>query len=163
MATVPITLSKHVLLLLYCRVDVKGLFELGKRYPWPRPQRCPRCEGMRLWGHGYAARYFEGFMEPLWVKRYRCPECQAVHTYRPDQYFERYRYSVVDVVMSLLNKIIHGRWLRCVNRQSQLPWYRSAWAWCSRGQAIARLTVEHLWQYVSEKIPGSNQYEQLRL
>lgn len=150
-------------MLLYCRVDVKGLFEMGKRYPWPKPQRCPQCEGRRLWGHGYSARYFESFMEPLWVKRYRCPDCHAVHTCRPEQYFERYRHPVVDVVMSLLNKIICGRWLRCINRQSQLWWYRAAWAWSSRRQAIATLTVEHVRKYVAGQIPRSFQCEPLRM
>jgi|SRR5208337_1491835 len=154
---------KDALLLLYCRIDVKRLRDLGKGYPWPKPQRCPTCEGLRLWGHGYSARYFEGFMEPLWVKRYRCPDCHAVHTCRPEQYFERYRYPVVDVLMSLLNKIMRGRWLRCINRQNQLSWYRSAWAWCSLHQAIATLTVEHLRQYVAGRIPRSFQCAPLRM
>ncbi len=164
MATNPLAvLPKEGLLLLYFGVDVKVLFQLGKRYPWARPWRCPRCQGLRLWGHGYAARYFGEYLEPLWVKRYRCPDCEAVHTCRPDEYFERYRYPIVTVVMSLVNKILHGRWLRCINRQSQLPWYRTVWGWCSRRQAIAGLTAEHLRQYVSEKVSASKQSQLLRL
>ena len=157
---------KNDLLLLYCAVDVKSLYAsgaLGKGYPWPKPRQCPRCKGLRLWGHGYAERYFEGFREPLWVKRYRCPDCRAVHTCRPDGYFERYRYRVVTVMMSLLNKIIHGKWLRCISRQNQLPWYRAAWSWCSRLQSIATLSLEHLQQYVGGRLWGSKQSEQLRL
>jgi hypothetical protein len=154
---------KEDLLLLYSMADVKAIFERGKRYPWPRPQHCPKCKGQRLWGHGYAARYFEGFMEPLWVKRYRCPDCQGVHTYRPSQYFERYRHTVAVVIVSVLNKIMHDRWVRCISRQNQLWWYRSVWAWCSRQQAVAKLEVEHLRQYVSERVSGSIQREPLRM
>ncbi len=47
------------------------------------PLRCPRCGSARLWGHGFAARYFEGFGKCLWVKRFRCSDCFAVHTCRP--------------------------------------------------------------------------------
>lgn len=159
MTTAPVALPRDSLLLLYCPVDVKSLYDHGRRYPWPKPRQCPKCEGIRLWGHGYAERYFEGFREPLWVKRYRCPECRAVHTCRPDGYFERYRYPVVVVVMSLLNKIIHGRWLRCISRQNQLPWYRAAWSWCSQHQNIETLCIEHLQQYIF----GSRKCAPLRL
>jgi hypothetical protein len=86
-----------------------------------------------------------------------------VHTCRPDGYFERYRYPVIDVVLSLLNKIIHGRWLRCISRQSQLPWYRAAWSWCSQHQNIGILSLEHLQQYVAGRVSGSLQCDPLRL
>lgn len=42
-------------------VELKQIFELGRSYPWPRPECCPRCSSWRVWGHGYAARYFDGF------------------------------------------------------------------------------------------------------
>lgn len=150
-------------MLLYCAVDVKALFQMGKGYPWIRPTRCPKCAGVRLWGHGFSPRYFEGLKEPLWIKRYRCPDCEAVHTCRPDQYFERYRYPIGAVVMGLMNKIIHGRWVRCLSRQNQLPWYRAAWAWCSGSRNIGPLTPEHLRQYIAGRTPGTMQSEPLRL
>jgi len=159
----PVTLPQDNLLLLHLPVDVKILYELKKMYPWPKPRRCPKCEGFRLWGHGYSPRYFEGFVEPLWVKRYRCPECGAVHTCRPSGYFERYRYPVVDVLMSLLHKVITGRWLCGINRQSQLGWYRSMWAWCSQREALAAFSLEHLRQYITQRVPGSMQCDPLRL
>lgn len=164
MATEPLAvLPKEALLLLYCAVDVKALFEMGKRYPWLRPPRCPKCAGGRLWSHGFSPRYFEGINEPLWIKRYRCPDCEAVHTCRPDQYFKRYRFPVVSVVMSLMNKIIHGRWVRCISRQNQLSWYRAAWAWCSANRNIGPLTLKHLRQYIADRALGTTQNEPLRL
>jgi len=31
---------------------VKTLARVGRDYPWRRPERCPRCGGVRVWGHG---------------------------------------------------------------------------------------------------------------
>lgn len=162
MATAPDALPKEGLLLLYCEVDVKALFDQGKAYVWPRPGICPRCSCVRLWGHGYAERYFEGFDEPLWVKRYRCPDCRAVHTCRPHLFMARQRYSVVAVLMSLLQKILQGRWLKCISHQAQLWWYRSVQRWCSQKQIVIVLTVSHLRQYLAGCF-ASDQSAPLRL
>ncbi len=66
---------KGNLLILHYAVDVKRPVEEGKDYPWPKPHRCPSCQGVQLWGHGYVFRYFEGFSCGLWMKRFRCPDC----------------------------------------------------------------------------------------
>lgn len=115
---------KGYLLILHFAVDVKRLVEEGKDYPWPRPHRCPRCQGSRLWGHGYVFRYFEGISEGLWMKRFRCPDCKAVHTCRIQEFYRGFHYSRLSILLSLLSKIIHGRWLRCLSRQVQQYWYR---------------------------------------
>jgi hypothetical protein len=44
----------------------------------------PSMRGPRLWGHGHVPRYLDALVEPVWVKRWRCPVCRAVHTLRPD-------------------------------------------------------------------------------
>jgi len=64
---------------------------MGKDYPWERPSCCPRCGHYRLWGHGYALRYFRGFSSCLFLKCYRCPSCHCVLTLRPDSHFSRIR------------------------------------------------------------------------
>lgn len=163
MAQFLITLPKDILLILHFAVDVKSLYEQGKRYPWEPPDRCPRCKGIRLWGHGYVPRYFEGFSEPLWVKRFRCPDCTAVHTCRPDSFFDRYRYPVIAVLASLLEKIVHGRWLRWIRRQNQLWWYRSVTKWLSKQRTVKVLSVGHLKKYLAERMPCSGQCATLRL
>jgi hypothetical protein len=109
---------------LHVAVDVKRLLELGKDYPWPRPTRCLSCSSGRVWGHGYVHRYFEEFVEPLWVKRFRCPECSAVYTLRPDLFFRGFRYSLVTIALSLVKKITEGRFLSCLCRQIQQYWYK---------------------------------------
>ncbi len=115
---------KGSLLILHFAVDVKRLVDEGKDYPWLRPDRCPSCRGVRLWGHGYVFRYFEGFSCGLWMKRFRCPDCGAVHSARPQGFDQGFHYSSLSILLSLLSKIIHGRWLRCLARQAQQYWYR---------------------------------------
>ena len=110
-------------MVLHVAVDVKHLFELGKTYPWPRPPRCLSCGSVRLWGHGYVRRYFEGFVYPLWVKRFRCPDCSCVYTLRPDLFYPRFRYSLVTILASIVARLTEHRWLSCLPRQNQQYWY----------------------------------------
>lgn len=116
--------TKSKTLILHFAVDVKRLVEEGKDYCWPRPERCPRCEGRRLWGHGYVRRYFEGWIEGIWIKRYRCPDCGAVHTLRPERFYKGFYYSILTILLSLLNRIVHSRYLKCLSRQVQQYWWR---------------------------------------
>lgn len=149
MATAPITLPEDDLLLLYCRVNVKTLEEFGKAYPWERQETCPGCGSRRLWGHGYAARYFAGFVQPLWVKRYLCADCGGVHTCLPMGYWGRYQHAVTVVATSLMNKILHGRWLRCLSRQLQQYWYGLLRRGASRERTVCRPTMEQLQEFLS--------------
>ena len=116
--------TKSKTLILHFAVDVKRLVEEGKDYCWPRPERCPRCEGRRLWGHGYVRRYFEGWIEGIWIKRYRCPDCRAVHTLRPERFYRGFHYSVLTILLSVLTKVAEGRFLKCLSRQVQQYWYK---------------------------------------
>lgn len=118
--------QKSYPLILHFEVDVKRLVEEGKDYPWPRQKICPnpKCHSRRLWGHGYVLRYFEGFTHGLWIKRYRCPDCKAVHTCRIQQFYKGFHYSIFSIVFSLVNRIIDGRWLKCLSRQVQQYWYK---------------------------------------
>ena len=105
-------------------VDVKSLGELGTKYPWPKLLRCRSCSSSRVWGHGYVLRYFEGYIEPLWVKRLRCPDCHTVYTLRPDCFYPRFRYSILIILSSLVTRIAYCRFMPCLPRQNQQYWYR---------------------------------------
>jgi len=130
--------AKGNLLILHYAVDVKRLVEEGKEYPWPKPHRCPGCQGVRLWGHGYVFRYFEGLSFGVWMKRFRCPDCGAVHSARLQGFDPGFHYSRFLILISLLSRLIQGRWLRCLARQAQQYWYRglrlqaSRWKNCRR-------------------------------
>ena len=125
------TLSKGWELILHFAVDVKALFSCGKRYCWPRPARCRVCSGSRLWGHGYVPRYFEGFWDALWVKRFRCRDCFSVHTCRPSGFLKGIRFSGEVVSEGLHSKIEEGRWHSLASRQNQQYWYRCLRCWFS--------------------------------
>ena len=111
-------------LVLNIEVDFKRLAEEGKEYRWMKPDRCVRCGGLRLWGHGYVLRYFVGYAEGLWMKRYRCPECKAVHTMRPQTHWRGFWAGWLTIVGSLLSKQEWGRWLKGVSRQRQQYWWK---------------------------------------
>ena len=158
--------TKGYLLILHFAVDVKRIVEEGKDYSWPHPERCPGCGGRRLWGHGYVQRYFEGLTEGIWVKRYRCPECRAVHTLRPERFYKGFYYSVWTILLSLLSRIIHGRWLRGLSRQVQQYWWRGLRFQASRFHNVRSPDSLILMQLLKEgvnPVSHSFQCERLRL
>ena len=112
------------LLIIHFRVDVKRLAEEGRSYSWPRPGRCPRCQGRRVWVHSYVPRYFEGYVEPIWTIKYRCEDCAAVHTLRPASFWPRFRYTIRTILRALRSKILHGQEIKNLSRQLQKYWSR---------------------------------------
>lgn len=159
---VPVTLPESPILILHLPVDVKRLWELGKGYPWPSVGRCPVCGGKRLWGHGYAGRYFEGFADFLWVKRYRCPECSAVHTSRPSDFLRGIRHCAGVVVSSLVSRLKTGFWLSSVVRQVQQYWYRSLRFFAFRF-SWDRLSVEAIRSFLSRRTDRPEDFAPLLL
>lgn len=120
------------------------LLSLGKLYPWPRPGRCPRCGGRRLWGHGYVRRYFDGVPEALWIKRWRCPDCGAVHTCRPDSHWRRFLAPIAVILASLAGKTAGLPWAAGESRQRQQYWYRGSIIQ-GRFDGLPQETVESLY------------------
>lgn len=140
-------------MILYTKVSVKKIFEEEKDYAWRRPERCPKCGSGRLWGHGYVERYFEGFGEALWMKRWRCVDCGGVHTMRPEGFWRRFRHSVVGMVRSLKEKISGGGWLGEVRRQAQQYWWRGFGKQCAReGRNVFKKTLEALERLVEKGV-----------
>ena len=110
--------------LLLCRLDLQKIQELEKQFQWRRPKACPSCNGKRLWGHGYVLRYFIGFITGLWMKRWRCPDCGAVHTARPNQYCPGVQYSRDQQQMSITAKLSGNPFLKSIPRQVQQHWLK---------------------------------------
>jgi ribosomal protein S27AE len=69
-------------------------------------------------------RYFDGFQEALSMKRWRCPECGAVHTVRPSSHWRGFWAGVEMILSSLKAKLAGERWLPQVSRQRQQYWWR---------------------------------------
>ncbi len=147
-----VILRKTTLLLLNVSVKVKDLFNQGKAYPWRKPEGCPECKGRRLWGHGFTLRCFIGFLQKIWVKKYRCPDCRSVHTIRPDAYWKRFQYSSFVIVRCLLTKIEHGRRRKSVSRRSQQYWYKGLKRQASRHINVKTPVLKHLRRLLQRKI-----------
>lgn len=123
---------------------VPEIMNLGKLYPWPRPERCPRCDGRRLWGHGYVARYFDGYPRPAWIKRWRCADCGAVHTCRPATYWRRFLAPITVILASIATKLAGLGWSKTESRQRQRYWFRG-YLTQSRYHGSPPWTLDALW------------------
>jgi hypothetical protein len=141
-------------------VNVQRLVELGKKYPWPRPNRCLSCASSRIWGHGYVQRYFEGFARPLWVRRFRCPDCGVVYTLRPDLFYRGFRHSIETILFSLIKRITDQRWLPFVPRQNQQYWYKGFALQAQRQRSVPVPDMETLKEVISRGfIPASHSFD----
>jgi len=119
-------------MVIFFPVILKQLFHLGRFFPWPKPERCPRCGSHRLWGHGFVAAYFDGFDQPFSLKRYRCPNCGCVLRLRPSGYFKRFQSPIGTIRCSIVQKTTAGCWLSGLSRSRQNHWFRSV---CKRIKA----------------------------
>jgi hypothetical protein len=116
--------------------DLKQIRDQGRHFPWPRPECCPRCRNWRVWGHGYVERYFDGYIEALLVKCYRCPACGCVITLRPESHFPRIRSPLQAIREHLHVRLSQGRWPPSSLARSRLR----HWLANLRRQVTARLT-----------------------
>jgi hypothetical protein len=112
-------------MVIFFPVIIKELFVLGRKYPWRKPDSCPRCCSYRLWGHGYVPAYFDGYDQFFWLRRYRCPDCGCVVRMRPKGYFRRFQASIEVIHSSIESKACKGRWIFGISRTRQGHWFRS--------------------------------------
>lgn len=106
-------------------VSIKEIVDKGRDFPWPRPESCPRCEGRRLWYHGFVTAFFDGFPEEVFLRRYRCPECKCVLRARPSDYFSRFQAPIETIRSSIAHRLETGRWPPNSSRSRQGHWLRS--------------------------------------
>jgi hypothetical protein len=97
-------------MILFVDVQLKKIYAQGNKYPWIRPEACPRCSHYKLWGHGYVTRLFDGFRDALFLKCYRCPDCGCVITFRPKSHFMAIQSSTSSILSSISCRIKTGRW-----------------------------------------------------
>ena len=101
---------KQVIMIQFVDVVLKVIFSQGRNFLWQRPSECPRCAHWKVWGHGHVQGNFEGFSVPLWLKRYRCPECGCIIQMRPSSHFSRFQSSREVIRSVLARRISHGKW-----------------------------------------------------
>jgi len=112
-------------MVIFFPVILKELFILGRNYPWPRLDHCPRCCSYRLWGHGYVSAYFDGYVQSFTLKRYRCPDCGCVIRLRPRGYFKRFQASIAVIRSSIAIKSRINKWSPGIGKERQRHWYGS--------------------------------------
>jgi hypothetical protein len=105
-------------------VCLKEISDKGKKHQWIKPSVCPSCNSSQLWGHGFLATCFAGFVFKLWLKRYRCNTCKAVITFRPSGYFSRFQSSAKDISGAILAKLNTYKWPVGLPRQRCGQWLR---------------------------------------
>ena len=112
-------------MIIFVCVRLKEIFNKGKEYAWPRPDRCPRCQVSKLWGHGFVLAYFDDLTGGVYLRRYRCPECGCVVRLRPNGYFPRIQASVESIRASICQRVRKGRWPTGSSRSRQRHWLRA--------------------------------------
>ena len=100
------------------------ILEMGRAFPWPRPARCPRCGSVRVWGHGFVPAYFDGFAEPVLLKRLHCDDCHAVIRLRPQGYWRRFQAPIRAIRESIFRRLTRGRWDPGLPRSRQRHWLK---------------------------------------
>lgn len=110
-------------------MSVKEIFRLGRKYPFPKPRACLRegCGSSRMWGHGFAARYFDECAGVVELRRWRCADCGAVYLMRPFGYWPRHHAPIRIVLKSLCHRVLRGFWDASLgfSRQRQEHWLRA--------------------------------------
>jgi hypothetical protein len=69
-------------------------------------------------------RFFDEHEEGLWLKRYRCPECKAVHTVRPESHYRGFWACWRVILLCIYKKGTTNRWLEGLSRQRQQYWWK---------------------------------------
>ena len=103
-------LQKNRNMIQFAVVILKEIFDQGRNFSWDRPPKCPKCDSVKVWGHGFVSAYFDCFDTPLLLKRYRCPDCGCVITMRPASHFSGFQSSIATIRSALQHRINRGNW-----------------------------------------------------
>lgn len=111
-----------ILMILPVSVFLNEIYRQGRKFNWQKPDRCPRCGSVRVWGHGFVAAFFDGFDKCLFLRRYRCPDCKCVIRMKPKGYFKRFRAPIDTIRSCLRHRLSHGRWPNGLSKSRQRHW-----------------------------------------
>ena len=119
-------------MILFIDVDLKEVNLLGRKFLWQKPEMCPRCLQSHVWGHGFTGTFFDGFLNALLMRRFRCPACGCVIKCRPKSHFTRIQTAIQAIRSYLAERIETGRWPG--SRERGRHWLRAL-----KRQTLARL------------------------
>ena len=109
-------------MILSVSVFLNEIYCQGKNFKWQRPECCPRCGSVRVWGHGFVAAFFDGFDQCVYLRRYRCPDCGCVIRMKPQGYFNRFRARIDTIRTCICHRLTAGRWIGKMSRSRQRHW-----------------------------------------
>ena len=114
-------------MIIFQQLNLVDINEQGKRYKYERPENCPKCNSSKIWGHGFVARNFDGYLYCLYLKRWICADCNCVISIRPLNYFPRHHCLIQKIYECIEYRIANGTWIRGpdLNRQRQGHWYKA--------------------------------------
>ena len=112
-------------MIVFVVVSIKEIVAKGREFPWPRLDVCPCCDGHRVWGHGFVAAFFEGFVDQVLLRRYRCPDCHSVLRLRPSGYFKRFQAAIQTIRDCINYRLGNNRWPKVFSHTRQGHWLRS--------------------------------------
>jgi hypothetical protein len=124
-------------MILFVDLDLKEVNLLGKKFSWQKPSVCPRCLRSHVWGHGFTGTFFDGFLNALLMRRFRCPACGCVIKCRPRSHFTRIQTAIDTIRSYLAGRIETGRWAGMSERGRH-------WLSALKRQSLARLGL--LWR-----------------
>ncbi len=103
----------------------KTVFEISKfdlSFKWP-DCNCEKCS-RKMWGHGFVVRYFESIDNIVRIKRLRCPDCGIVITFRPSEYYPKFRSEITRIYDALIERLSFGFWPEGFPRQRGWYWLK---------------------------------------
>lgn len=83
--------------------------------------------------------YFDGSDQPLWLKRYRCPDCGCVIRLRPRGYFKRFQTSIYTIRECLAYWVHHQRWKPGPSPPRQRHWVKALRRQLVRHEGLNRI------------------------
>ena len=109
------------------RLNLDEINEQGKNHEYDRPENCPRCKSLKIWGHGFVSRNFDGYNCCLYLKRWICADCNCVISIRPINHFPRHHRLIQKIFECIKYRITKGKWIRGpdLNRQRQGHWLKA--------------------------------------
>jgi hypothetical protein len=109
------------MILLVC-AKLNQIYSQGRNFKWDKPDSCPRCQSARVWGHGFVAAIFDGFSQPLLLRRFRCPDCGCIIRMKPWGYFHRFQTTIATIRSSLQTRLSGGKWPKGPPTSRQRHW-----------------------------------------
>lgn len=110
-------------------VNLDQLSKDGKNFKWEKPKICSCC-GNPLWGHGYVGRYFDGYTEKLWLKRYRCTSCKKIITMVPIGFVKYFSIKLSKIYIALIDRLKNYQWPPWISRQRGGHWLKKLKLYC---------------------------------